>query len=321
MIDRRRFLALLTACGAVTAVGPATAESYPNRPIKLIVPFAAGGGSDTTARLIAEHLSRSFGQQVYVENRPGSSGMIGTEAAARSPADGYTVLVASDLVIAGPYILKMNIDPLKELVPVIQVARQPVVLAVHPSLGVNSVAELIDLAKKRPGLGYVSTLASPQHIVPQWFARSAGIKLDLVPYRGGGLAINDLIAGHVKIGSLGSAPLIPHYRSGVLRLLAQATEGRSPSLPEIPTYEEAGFPGLVLYQFYGAFVPAGTPPAIVARLNAGIDKALADPVIREKLLQSGLEPVGGSAEQFSHRLHGDAVKYERLVRELDIKAN
>src|SRR5262245_59671836 len=161
----------------------------------------------------------------------------GIETAAKSPADGYTVLVATDAVSVNPHVYRMNIDPLRELVPVIHVSHQPMVLAAHPSLGIASLAELIALAKQQPGLRYAtgSGIGSPQHMVVQWFAQTAGIKLEQVPYRGGAPAINDLLAGHVKLGSLGSTPLIPHYKAGTLRLLAQSMAARSPSLPDVPT--------------------------------------------------------------------------------------
>jgi len=264
-----------------------------------------------------------LGQQIVVENRTGANGNIGMETAAKSAADGYTILVATDSISSNPHVYKMNIDPLKELVPIIQLSRQPMVLAAHPALGVSSLAELVALAKRQPGLRYAtgSGVGSPQHIVVQWFAEIAGIKLEQVPYRGGAQAINDLIAGHMKLGSLGSTPLIPHYKAGTLRLLAQSMAERSPSLPDVPTYQEAGGKGLVLDQWLGVFVPAGTPPAIAARLNAEIGKALGEAAIRESFLQSAQEPVGGSAKQFSHFVHEEFAKYRRLVMELNIKAN
>jgi tripartite-type tricarboxylate transporter receptor subunit TctC len=216
----------------------------------------------------------------------------------------------------------MHIDPLKELVPLIQLSRQPIVLAAHSSLGIASLAELIALARQQPGLRYATgSGVGAQHMVVQWFASIAGIKLEQVPYRGGAPAINDLIAGHVKLGSLGSTPLIPHYKAGTLRLLAQSTEKRSPSLPDVPTYQEAGIKGLVLDQWLGVFVPVGTPPVIAARLNTEINKALAEVTIRDGFLQSAQEPVGGSAEAFAQLVHGDFDTYARLVRELNIKAD
>ena len=168
------------------------------------------------------------------------------------------MLIAPDQVTSAPHVFKVSFDPLKDFVPVIQLSRQPVVLAVHPKLGVGSVAELVALAKQRPGLSYATSgVGSQQHMTAEWFAQIAGIKLEHVPYRGGAQAINDLVAGHVMIGSLGSTPLIPHYKAGTLRLLAQTTAERSPSLPDVPTYQEAGIK-LVLDQWLGVFVPAGT---------------------------------------------------------------
>jgi tripartite-type tricarboxylate transporter receptor subunit TctC len=319
------FIRVLATLAALTAVAPLTADAqqWPNRPIRMIVPFAAGGSTDVAARLVGEHLSRSLGQQVYVENRTGANGNIGIEAAAKSEADGYTILIAPDAIASNPHVYKVNYDALKDLTPVIQLSRQPIVLAVHPSLGVNTLAELVTLVKAQPGLRYAtgSGFGSPQHMVTQWFAQIAGIQLEQVSYRGGGQAINDLVAGHVKLGTLGSTPLIPHYRAGNLRLLAQTTAARSQSLPDVPTYQEAGIKGLVLDQWLGVFVPTGTPPTIAARLNAETGKALADPAIRDNLVASAQEPIGGSADAFARLVREDFEKYARLARELNIKVN
>ena len=323
MITKRNFtLTLALLPFGLKTIGAARAQSYATKPIRFVVPFPAGGSTDVGARLIAEHLSHVFGQQVYVENKSGANGTIGVEAAAKSAPDGYSILVTIDTVASNPHVFHTNIDPSKDLVPIIQVSRQPIVLAAHPSLGVNTLAELIALAKQQPGLRYAtgSGFGSPQHMAVQWFARIAGLKLEQVPYRGGGQAINDLLGGHVKLGSLGSTPLIPHYKAGTLRLLAQTTHDRSPSLPDVPTFEQAGMKGLVLDQWLGVFAPAGTPPAITERLNSEIGKAIADPVVRKQLLDSGQEPVGGTAEQFSNLVREDFAKFGRLVKELDIKA-
>ena len=317
MTKWRVFIALLALAIPIST----QAQEWPNRPIRFIVPYPAGGSTDVGARVIGDYLSRALGQQIVVENRTGGSGNIGFEAGARSAPDGYTVLIAPDQVTSAPHVFKVSFDPLKDLLPVIQLSRQPVVLAVHPKLGVSSVAELVALAKQRPGLSYATSgIGSQQHMTAEWFAQLAGIKLDHVPYRGGAQAINDLVAGHVMIGSLGSTPLIPHYKAGTLRLIAQSTAARSPSLPDVPTYEQASIK-LTLDQWLGAFVPAGTPPAIVARLNSEMNKALAEPAIRESFMQSAQEPVGGSAEQFLRLVREDFAKYERLARDLNIKAN
>jgi tripartite-type tricarboxylate transporter receptor subunit TctC len=333
MMELRGIAALLALATAVALPAAAQeraqeraqdkASDWPSRPIHFIVPFPAGGSTDVAARVIANSLTRALAQQIVVENKSGANGNIGIEAAAKSPADGYTILVATDAVSSNPHVYKMNIDPLRELVPVIQLSRQPMVLAAHPSLGIAALAELIALAKRQPGLRYAtgSGYGSAQHMVVQWFASIADVKLEQVPYRGGAPAINDLIAGHIKLGSLGSTPLIPHYKAGTLRLLAQSTLARSPSLLDVPTYQEAGIKGLVLDQWLGVFVPAGTAPAIAARLNSEINKALADAAVRESFLQSALEPVGGTPAQFARLVRDDHDKYARLVQELNIKVN
>ena len=309
------FLALLLAPLA------SHAQDWPAKPVRMIVPFAAGGSTDVAARLVAEYLSRAFGQQIYVENRTGANGVIGIEAAAKSEPDGYTILVVPDAIASNPHVYKVNYA-LKDLAPVVQLSRQPIVLAAHPSLGAGTLPELIALAKREPGIRYGtgSGVGSSQHMVVQWFAQLAGIELEQVPYRGGGQAINDLIAGHVKLGALGSTPLIPHYRAGKLMLLAQTTAARAQSLPDVPTFEEAGIKGLVIDQWLGLFVPAGTPAAIVTRLNAETGKALNDAAIKKSFSDSALEPIGGSAEAFARLVRDDFAKYERLVRELKIKA-
>jgi tripartite-type tricarboxylate transporter receptor subunit TctC len=322
MIAKKHLAVTLVASVLGLILGDAAvAQPYPTKPIRLIVPFPAGGSTDVGARVIAEYLSRSFGQQVYVENKSGANGTIGVEAAAKSAPDGYTILVTIDTVASNPHVFKTNIDPSKDLVPIIQLSGQPIVLAAHPSLGVESLQELVALAKRQPGLRYAtgSGIGSPQHMAVQWFAQIAGIKLDQVPYRGGGQAINDLIGGHAKLGSLGSTPLIPHYKAGTLRLLAQTTGVRSPSLPEVPTFEEAGIQGLILEQWLGVFAPPGTPQAVTTRLNAEMNKALADPGVRKNYEDSAQEPVGGAAEQFAKIVARDFAKFGRLANELNLK--
>jgi tripartite-type tricarboxylate transporter receptor subunit TctC len=321
-VPRRRFLHLAAGAAAVPATSRiAMAQAYPTRPVRFIVPFPPGGATDPAARFIAESISQSLGQRVYVENRSGANGIIGIDAAAKSAPDGHTVLVTSNVVMINPYAYKINTDPLKDLTPVIQLSRQPYVLAVHPALGVNSLAELVALAKQQPGLRFATGGGiDAGYMAVQWFARLAGVSFEPVQYRGGGPAILDLIAGHVKIGVTDSTPMIPHYRAGTLRLLAQTMERRSPGLPDIPTFQEAGIKGLVINQSIGVFVPAGTPAAIVERLNGEIGKALADPAVRQHFLEADQEPVGGSRAQFARFVQEEYEKYGRLAKELNIKA-
>lgn len=317
----RALLAMLALAAGLQIAQAQAQQDWPNKPVRIIVPFAAGGSTDVAARLVGDFLSRLLGQQFFIENRAGANGVIGADAVAKSDPDGYTVLVTADAIVSNPHVYRVGHDPLKDLAPVVQLSRQPIVLAVHPSLGVSTLGELVALVKKEPGLRYAtgSGQGSSQHMVVQWFAQLAGVELEQVAYRGGGAAINDLIAGHVKLGSLGSTPLIPHYKAGALRLLAQTTAARSPSLPDVPTFEEAGLKGLVVDQWLGVLVPAKTPPMIVARLNDGIGKALAEPAIRANLEQSAQEPIGGTPELFATRLREDFDKYARLVKDLNIK--
>jgi tripartite-type tricarboxylate transporter receptor subunit TctC len=220
-------------------------------------------------------------------------------------------------VASTPAVTNLNTDYIKSLVPVIQLTMNPVILAVHSSLGVNSVDELVRAAKQRPGMSYATAgVGSQQHFTGEWFAQVAGIKLDHVPYRGAGQVINDLVAGHIKIAILGPATLIPHYRAGTLKLLAQSSLRRSPALPEVPTFDETGIKDLEITLWQGAFVPAGTRPQIIARLHDEMARAVADPATRDRLLQSGAEPVGGSAEQFAQVFRADSDKYARLAKEL-----
>jgi tripartite-type tricarboxylate transporter receptor subunit TctC len=321
-IPRRRFLHLAVGAAALPAVSRiARAQGYPTRPVRFIVPFAAGGGLDYAARAIGAYLSHAFGQ-VVVENKPGAGGLIGTETAAKSPPDGYAVLFTTDSLASVPAVTNLNTDYIKELVPVIHLTSNPVIMAVHPSLGVNSVDELINAAQRQPGMGYgTGGVGTQQHFAGEWFAQIAGVKLDHVPYRGAGQAINDLVAGHVKIAILGPPSLLPHYKAGTLRFLAQSTTTRSPTLPEVPTFGESGMKDLVIELWQGAFVPARTPTAVIARLQVEIKKALANPATHESLLELAMEPIGGSAEQFARLVRADTEKYARLAKDLKIKAD
>jgi tripartite-type tricarboxylate transporter receptor subunit TctC len=325
-IARRRFIqGVAVAAAAVLDRRAARGqgdEAWPNRPVRFIVPLAPGGGIDFIARTVGEYVSRQLGQQVVVENRTGAGGTLGMDLAMKSPPDGYTILITNDNAASAPHILGLVYDYTQELVPVINLAWQPQVLAVHPSLAVNSVAELIAHVKANPGAGYASSgVGSNQHILGEWFKRESGLKLDHVPYRGAGQAINDLIAAHVKIAFLGPTAIVPHYKADKLRVLAQSSGKRAKVLPEVPTLEEAGFKGMVLEAWYAAFAPKGTPPAIIAKLNDEMSKALADPAMQESFTRGSMEPTGGSAQDLGKLARADSEKYERLVRELHLKQN
>jgi len=313
-------LARLAAATLAFASSLALAQSWPSKPVRLVVPYPPGGATDVAARAVAERIAPALGQPVLIENRAGAGGNIGIESVVKSEPDGYTVLVAPDFVTSAPHVYKLSYDPMTQLVPVIQLSRQPVILGVHPSLGVSNVAELVALAKKKPGMGYATSGAgSQQHIAAEWFAKLAGIQLTHVPYKGGGQAIADFLGGQVPIASLGSTPVIPHHRSGKVKIIAQTTRARAPSLPDVPTYEEAGFAGLVLDQWLGVFVPAGTPAEVVRRLNAEFGKALADEGVRGRFGKAAMEAVGGTSEQFAQLVRANFEMYAKLVADLKIR--
>ena len=308
---------LLLSCASAAA----HAQSWPAKPVRVVVAFAPGGSLDFVTRIVSERLSQDLGQQFVVENRAGANGNVGAEYVARQPADGYVVLASADALVSSAHVYKLGYDALKDLVPVVQFTRQPLVLAVHPSLGVNNVAELVAEAKKNPGLGYATSgSGSGQHMVGEWLAKLAGIKLTHVPYKGGGQAITDLVGGQVKIGSLGSTPVMPHYKAGRLKIIAQTTAQRAPSLPEVPTYQEQGL-AIELDQWLGFLVPAGTPADVVRRLNGATAKVLAVPAVQERLAPQGLEVASGSPEEFARLYRSDYEKYARLVKELGIRAD
>jgi tripartite-type tricarboxylate transporter receptor subunit TctC len=321
-LGRRRFVkGALASSAALLAPHVSRAQDWPNRPVRFIVHLAAGGGLDFIARLTGEHVSRSLGQQVFIENRTGGAGgTIGIEAGIKAPNDGYNFLIANDNIASAPHVLKLNVDYLKDVVPVSLLGRQPQVLAVHPSLEVKSVAELVAAVKRMSSLGCATSgVGSNQHVLMEWFAKVADIRLEHVPYRGAGQAINDLLAGHVKVAILGPTATLPHHVAGTVKIVAQSGEARSPSMPDIPTLQESGYPGVTLESWFAVFAPLGTPEAVIARLNAECDKALADKTARDALFKAATEPLGGDTERLARLARADSEKYARIVREVNIK--
>jgi tripartite-type tricarboxylate transporter receptor subunit TctC len=307
------------AAGAAHAQG---ADVWPNRTVRFIVPLAPGGAIDFIARALGERMSQTIGQQVIVENRTGAGGTVGMDAAMRSPPDGYTVLITNDNAASAPHIMKLSYDYTKEMLPVCFLGRHGQILAAHSSLGVSSVKELVEYVKANPGLGLATSgVGTNQHVLCEWFKREAGVNIDHVPYRGAGQAINDLIAAHVKVAILGPTSIMPHYQAGTVKMLAQSSGTRGKLLPEVPTLEEAGYKGLVLEAWYGAFVPAGTPPTITARLNQEMNNALKDAKLVDTFSKGAIEPVGGGAEDLLKIARADSEKYARLVSELNLATN
>ena len=308
---------------ALLVPAPAAPQPYPTKSIRLIVPFAAGGSSDYTARVLANKLGADWGQQVIVDNRAGGSGVIGVQLAAGSRPDGYTILFASSSTFAtGPALdPKLPYNPVKDFAPLSLVVLGPNVLTAHPSLPAQSVKELIQLAKAKPGqITYASPgIATASHMAGVLFVRGAGIDLLHVPYKGGGPAVTDLLAGQVNLlfGSVStSSPLV---KAGRLRALAVTSAKRLSVLPEIPTIAETVIPGYEVVQWFGLAAPAGTARPIVEKFSKELVSALASPDVREALLRQGLEPVGSTPAAFAAYIKSELAKWTRVFKETGLQ--
>ena len=297
----------------------AFAQGYPAKPIRYIVPFPAGGGQDLVVRALAPRMTEALGQTVVVDNRPGAATMVGAELAAKSPPDGYTVFNGSNTTLAiNPNLYsKVPYDPIKDFVAVTQIASLPNLLVVHPSLPVRTVKELAALARNRPGqLNYGSSgTGTPAQLAGVMFGDAARVTLVHVPYRGSSQALTALISGETQLmfGSMTST--LPFVKSGRLRALAVTGARRSLAAPDVPTVDEAAFPGFEAVTWYGLFVPAGTPAAIVARLNAEVVKILRAPDFRDWLVAQGADPVGSTPDELAAFVKTELVKYAKIVKD------
>jgi len=299
------------------------AASYPAKPIRMIIALAPGGGVDTSGRLLGQKFTDAWGQQVVAENRAGAGGTIATELVARAAPDGYTLLMQSMSHAITPALYKLSYDTIRDFAPVSLFVQSPSVLAVHPSLPVKSVKELIAFTKARPNevLFSSSGSGSGQHLAMELLNRMAGLQLVHIPYKGTAPSILDLVAGRVSVTSASAISTMPHVRTGRLRALAVSSAKRSPSVPELPTVAEAGIPGFAVDQWYALFAPAATPKEIVAKLYAEIAKVVAQADTRERLLVMGLDPVGMPPDEFTAYLKTETIKWGNLVRAAGIRAN
>ena len=304
-------------------LGAAHAQTYPTKPIRMVLPFPPGGTTDILGRVAAQKLTEALGQQVIPDNRPGASGNIGTEQVAKAPPDGYTLVTApgSTLTIHPSLYAKLGFDPLKDFAPVTIIAAVPNLLVVHPSLPVRTVKELIALAKARPDqLNYASTGAGQStHLSMELFKSMAGVKITHVPYKGSAPAVTDLIGGHVSLMFDNMPSALPHAKAGKLRGIAVSTLKRAAVTPELPTVAESGLPGFEVNVWFGVLAPAGTPRDIVQRLHGVLVKALQSPDVRERLSTQGAEPVGNTPEQFTAQMKADLVKWAKVVKAANIK--
>jgi tripartite-type tricarboxylate transporter receptor subunit TctC len=317
----RLFLVLLLL--SLTGISGAFAETYPSRPIRLIVPFAAGGLNDVVARLVAPYLEKSLGQPVIVDNRPAASGIVGTEATAKAPPDGHTLLmVASSFTVIPATNPKVPYDAERDLAPIAMVAKNPLLFLVNPKVPAHSLAEFVALAKANPSkFNYASPGAATQtHLVVELFSQKAGIRLQHIPYRGGAPAVTAMVAGDTQFTVISTLLSLPQIQAGALRAIATGGLARDPQLPDLPTVAEQGYPGFEAIQWIGLLTTAGTPNEIIARLNAELNQALRDPDLIARFSQQGLAPAGGTAAEFQGTITGDLKNFSEIARAANIKA-
>ncbi len=308
-------LLLLTSAAAAS-------DDYPNRPVRLIVPFPPGGSNDVVGRLIAKQLSEELKQQVFVDNRGGAGGSIGTENCATSPPDGYTLCIISIAHAVNPWLHKLKYDPIKSFVPITILATGPNVLVVNPESPIKSVKDLLEMAKANPGqLNYASAgVGSFQHLGGELFKLMGGVNIVHVPYKGGGPAMQDVVAGHVKIMFSSLIQTTTLIKSGQLRALGTGGAKRSPVLPDVPTIAEGGLPGYVADNWWGIVVPAGTPAAINDKVYKATQAALKAPPVVAQFDREGAAVVTMTSEEFTNYIKGEIAKWERVVKEGNFKA-
>lgn len=311
-------LAALAIAAIPAASANAQAPAWPNKTIKFVVPQPAGGSNDAMGRALAEPLGKQLGQVIVVDNRPGASGAVGMEAVIASPADGYTFVVASDTVALQPVLrqgLKWNVE--RDFVPVTMFGTQPIVVATYAASPYKTMKDVIAAAKASPGkIGYATSgQGSLQHLAGEFLAQTTGVDLLHIPYKGGGQAITDLVGGQVPVGVLGLAAVLPHVKSGRVRLLAVTTKTRSPAVPDVPTLDETVAPGYDVRQWAGLMAPAATPPAVLARMQKEIGISLATPALRERIESLGFEVSGISGAEFAAYLARERARWSKVITE------
>jgi tripartite-type tricarboxylate transporter receptor subunit TctC len=316
--------ALIATAAATVALG-AHAQPFPNKPIKIIVPYTAGGTTDLLARTVGAKLTEKFGQPVVVDNRPGANGMIGMDLVAKAPADGYTLGLASPGThgINQTLYKSMPHDPIKDFAPVSLAVRAPMVLVVNASVPARNVKELVALAKAKPGTLSIASggSGSSQHLAAEIFKSAAGIDMVHIPYKGGGAAYIDLVGGQVQVMIDAVQQAMPHIKSGKLRAIAVASPQRNPQLPDVPTIAESGVPGYEASAWYGFVAPAGTPKEVVSLLSSEIARILALPDVKQTLAGPGLVPIGSTPEEFAAHIRAETDKYAKVIKSANIKAD
>ena len=322
MSSSRTVAQTLAACMLALTVACAVAQqAYPVKPIRFIVPFPPGGSTDPMARLAGQKLAESWSQQVIIDNRPGGNTIIGTEAAAKSPPDGYTILLTLNTHVLLPLLLPTPYDGIKDFAAIATIASSEQILAAHPSLPANNLKELIALAKSRPGqLNYASSGSGTiNHLASEFFNLVAGVQIQHIPYKGGGPALTDLMAGQVQLHFNVPINLVPSAKSGKIKAIAVSGDKRLASLPQVPTFAEAGLPGFEARASYWIFAPAGTPRQIIDKLSTEFAKITAMPDILEKLAGIGLEPFISNADQLAALMKTESAKFAKIVKSANIK--
>jgi tripartite-type tricarboxylate transporter receptor subunit TctC len=318
--------AVLSAVAAIAlaacAAGAAHAQGYPDRPMKLVVPFPAGGATDTSARLVAQRLQASLGQTIVIENQGGAGGTIGTRQVARAAPDGYTLLMGSIGTFGSqPLLYRLDYDPYKAFVPVATLVIDKLVLVAGPSLQVKTIGELVQYARANPGrLNYGNAIGIGPHLVAELFKIKSGTNIVHIPYRGGAPMISDLVAGQIDMTVNGKSVLLPHIQAGKLRALAVSSAERWPELPEVPTLLEAGYLDAPYDAMFGVVAPAGTPAAVIDKLNGAINEGLRSPEMRASLAQLGIEPIVTSPQEFAAIIAQEVPKWAEVVRITGVKA-
>lgn len=330
-VETRFAFAMMAALFAVAPIAPSLAASapaqaatYPDKPIRWIVPFPAGGAADLISRPLAQKLAEKWGQQIVIDNRPGAGSNLGIELAAKAPPTGYTLVVVPATFTATPSLYpKLAYDPVRDFAPITLISSSPLVLIVPPSLPVKSLAELIALAKSKPGeLNYASSgIGASAHLAAELLKGLAGIDVAHIAYRGQPPAIIDMLSGRVQMMFANVPVALPQITAGKLRGIAVTTLQRSPQLPNLPTVAESGFPGFEVNQWTGLVAPAGTPKAIIAKLHDAVVAALETPEVRSNLINQGFQPAGGSPEQFAAYIQSELQKWGKLIRERGIRAD
>jgi len=315
-------LAASALCSLALLAAPAWAQPYPAKPVRIIVPFAPGGGSDFIGRFIAQKLTATLGTQVIVENKPGAGGVIGIEQGVKSAPDGYNLVLIASSYTVNPSVYKLNFDPVADITPIVQISQGPLLVVVNPQVPVKTAKDLIAMAKAKPGeLNFASPgQGSVIHMATEYFDSMAGIKMNHIPYKGTGPALTDTIAGQTQVLFSSTATALPHVKSGKLKAIAVTTARRIPALPDVPTVKESGLPGYEVVLWHGLIGPKGLPKEVVARISGEVNKALKLKETDDQLQNDGVSAAGGTPEQFGATIKREIGVWKKVAADAGVKA-